>query len=191
VRGASSTVLLALLLLSGCTPKAKTPEEAYRRFAKAINDGSGAELFDALDQPTRWAWMSVQKWQREAYDIVISNYPQGPARERELHRFEKGATAGSARDFFTSEVGQSLLPSLAPLVVVANPSFEVEPPGDLAEAVLPQGGRVRFARGSNGGWGFAGLAPHAEDRKARAYHDLEVVRASAADYERAAARGTP
>jgi hypothetical protein len=178
----------ALVAAAGCTFKAKTPEEAYRRFSKAITTRDGGALFDALDQTTRWNWMTVQKWHREAYDIVISNYPPGPERERELRRFEKGATAPSAREMFATEVAPGLLPLLAPLVV-EHTTVEIEPPGDIAEIVLPAGGRVRFALGSKGGWGFAGLAPDAEGRKNRAYHDLEQVRANAADYERAAARG--
>jgi len=179
----------AALAGGGCTFKAKTPEEAYRRFSKAISERDGAALFDALDQSTRWNWMTVQKWHREAYDIVISNYPPGPERDRELRRFEKGATAPSAREMFKLEVAPGLLPLLAPLVVADKTTVEIEPPGDVAEIVLPAGGRVRFAVGSKGGWGFAGLAPDAEARKNRAYHDLEQVRANAADYERAAARG--
>ena len=119
---------------------------------------------------------------------MISNYPEGPGRERELHRFEKGATASSARELFASEIGADFLTSLARLVVATSPQFETQPPGDVAEAVLPDGGRVRFSHTLRSGWGFAGLAPQAEDRKSRAYHDLELVRASAADYERAAAR---
>ena len=43
-------------------------------------------------------------------------------------------------------------------------------------------------RGQNGGWGYGGLYIQADELKNRAYHDLELVRASAADYERAAAR---
>ena len=154
-----------------------------------MSERDGAALFDALDQSTRWAWMTVQKWHREAYDIVISNYPPGPERDRELRRFEKGATATSARELFKADVAPEMLPLLAPLVV-QNTTVEIEPPGDVAEIVLPAGGRVRFALGSKGGWGFAGMAPDAEARKNRAYHDLEQVRANAADYERAAARGT-
>jgi hypothetical protein len=38
------------------------------------------------------------------------------------------------------------------------------------------------------GWGYAGLAVQGEDVKRRAIADLELVRMSAADYERAAAR---
>ena len=177
------------LAMAGCTAKARTPQEAYRRFSQAVSARDGGALFDALDQTTRWNWMTVQKWHREAYDIVISNYPPGPERDRELRRFEKGATAPSAREMFKLEVAPGLLPLLAPLVVADKTTVEIEPPGDVAEIVLPAGGRVRFAVGSKGGWGFAGLAPDAEARKNRAYHDLEQVRANAADYERAAARG--
>ncbi len=54
--------------------------------------------------------------------------------------------------------------------------------------MLEGGGRLLFARGQDGGWGYAGIAKQTADEKNRAYHDLEVVRASAADYERAAAR---
>ena len=55
-------------------------------------------------------------------------------------------------------------------------------------AVLASGMRVELKRASNGEWGYAGLSKRAEEDKNRAYHDLEVVRASAADFERAAAR---
>jgi hypothetical protein len=197
VRGAARSsvpVRIVVLLCAGlggvgCAPKSKTPAEAYARFSQAVTARDGGALYDALDQSTRWAWMTVQTWHREAYDIVISNYPQGPERERELRRFEKGATASSARELFKAEMATTMLPLLAPLVVAGTPTIETVPPGDVAEVVLPAGGRVRFARGEKGGWGFNGFAPDAESRKMRAYHDLEQVRANAADYERAAARG--
>jgi hypothetical protein len=173
--------------LAGCRHVIKTPAEAYQRFSAAVTARDGGALFDALDQPTRWAWMSIQKFHREAYDIVLSNYPEGPERERESHRFQGGATATSARELFRAEIAPGVLPMLAPLVAtdakVENPS-----PDGHAAAVLASGGRVPFARGEDGGWGFSGLAKDAEDLKSRSYHDLEVVRASAADYERAATR---
>ncbi|HET6281427.1 MAG TPA: hypothetical protein VFH73_10680 [Polyangia bacterium] len=180
---------LVLLLVSGlgCAPKAKNPAEAYARFSQAVHAGDGGALFDALDPPTRWAYLSLQKFHREAYDIVLSNYPEGSARERELHRFQRGATATSARELFKAEMAPALLPMLKPLAVT-DATIETAPSGNEAAAVLPSGGRVALGRGENGGWGFAGLAKQALEQKTRAYHDLELVRASAADYERAAAR---
>jgi len=173
--------------LAGCRHVVKTPAAAYQRFSAAVTARDGGALFDALDQPTRWAWMSIQKFHREAYDIVLSNYPEGPERERESHRFQGGATATSARELFRAEIAPGVLPLLAPLVA-ADAKVEDPSPDGHAAAVLASGARVPFARGENGGWGFSGLAKDAEDLKARAYHDLEVVRASAADYERAATR---
>jgi hypothetical protein len=171
---------------AGCN-KAKTPAEAYKRLAAAVNAGDGGALFDALDQETRWNWMSIQKFHREAYDIVLSNYPEGEIRERETRRFERAATATSARDLFIKDAAPTVLPMLRPLVLADAP-IEAGPTPDEAAAVLASGARVELRRDKNGGWGYAGLAKRAEEDKNRAWHDLELVRASAADFERAAAR---
>jgi hypothetical protein len=190
VRGLASVVVLTAAvgaMAGGCRHKAGSPDEAYRLFSRAVMERDGGALFDSLDQRSRWALMTVQKWHREAYDIVLSNYPEGPERQRELRRFEKGATAPSARALFKAEVAPGLFPTLAPLVA-PNPRIEVLPSGNLADAVLPSGARVRLTHEKRQGWAYGGLGDDAEERKARAYHDLELVRASAADYERAAAR---
>ena len=133
--------------------------------------------------------MTIQKYHREAYDIVLSNYPEGPVREREKGRFEHAATAlVGARAVPHRRRRPALLPTLVPLAQgIPRDRARARRDGQ-ATAVLDNGQRVPLARGEDGGWGFAGLAKQAEDDKNRAYHDLEVVRASAADYERAAAR---
>ena len=180
-------LVAASALGAGCRHKAKSAGEAYKRFSTAVNAGDGGGLFDALDQETRWNWMSIQKFHREAYDIVLSNYPEGEIRERETRRFEHAATAPSARDLFLMDAAPAILPMLRPLVLSEAP-IEAGANADQAAAVLASGARVEFHRGSSGDWGFAGLAKRAEEDKNRAYHDLEAVRASAADFERAAAR---
>jgi len=100
--------------IAGCRSKAKTPADGYKRLSEAVNAGDGGALFDALDQQTRWNWMSIQKFHREAYDIVLSNYPEGEVRERETRRFERAATAPSARDLFISDAAPTILPMLRP-----------------------------------------------------------------------------
>src|ERR1700755_445974 len=87
---ARTLAALAVVGAFGCA-KARTPEEGYRRFCKAVTAKDAPALFEALDQKSRWDWMTVQKSHREAYDIILSNYPEGPARDREVHRFERGA----------------------------------------------------------------------------------------------------
>jgi hypothetical protein len=193
VRRSGTLVLVTLLAASfaSCS-RARTPEEAYRRLAAAVSAGDGAALFDALHQPARWAWMSVQKYHREAYDIVLSNYPE-PEREREKRRFEPAATVSSARELFKTDGAPRVIATLGPLLAAAGAGavkFEAAPSGTEATAVLPSGARLPFADSGHGGWGYAGIDAEAEDQKLRAYHDLEVVRANAADYERAAARSS-
>ena len=183
VLAASAVALFA----AGCRHKSRTPEEAYQRFADAVKKGDGAALFDALDQATRWDLMTIQKAHREAYDIVLSNYPEGPERDREKRRYEPAATATSARELFRTATAPGLLPMMQ-AQVTATAHLERGANDGQADAVTEGGAHLPFALGQDGGWGYAGLDKQVADEKNRAYHDLDVVRASAADYERAAAR---
>ena len=144
-------------------------------------------MFQALDQDSRWHWMTTQKANREGYDIILSNYPEGVERERQLRRFERGATLGSGRALFVEEVGRAALPTLRE-VCVPGTRFEMAADGASAVAVAPSGKRAPFRRGSRGGWGYAGFADDADDRQKRAVADVEQVRVNAADFERAASR---
>ena len=171
----------------GCRHKSKTPAEAYKRLTAAVTAGDGGGLFDALDQEARWNWMSIQKFHREAYDIVLSNYPEGEIREREVRRFERAATASSARELFATDAAPAVIATLKPMVSAGAP-IETGTTADDAVGIGPAGARVELHRSKSGDWGYAGLDKRAEEDKNRAYHDLELVRASAADFERAAAR---
>lgn len=181
---------LAILALAAsigaCRHKAKTPADGYKRLVAAVTGENAGALFDALDQETRWNWMSIQKFHREAYDIVLSSYPEGEIRERETRRFERAATAPSARDLFIADAAPALLASLRPLMAAGAP-IAAGATDDTAAAVLPSGARVELKRIKDD-WGYGGLAQRAEEDKNRAWHDLESVRQSAADFERAAAR---
>ena len=44
------TIAALSVSIAGCRQKAKTPAEAYKRLAAAVNAGDGGALFDALDQ---------------------------------------------------------------------------------------------------------------------------------------------
>jgi hypothetical protein len=195
---------MALHLGAGCRRQARSAEQALARLQNVVANRDPAALFDVLDQRSRWAWMTIQKSHREAYDIILSNYPEGPERERELRRFQKGAVLGSARALFADELGQGALAQLAsPLppvqrfeTVAAAPAAAAPATGPdpesaeelVREAILTDGTRLPFRRGPDGSWGYSGLARTSAERQNRALHDVELVRASAADYERAAAR---
>lgn len=178
----------AAALDGGCSRRAKTPEEAYQRLSDAVAARDGSQLFDALDLETRWSWMTAHRAHRESYDIVLSNYPEDE-RDRQLRRFESGATSESAREMFARQLTEQTWTDLkAQLATAGTP--QVVGDGNSAEVALPDGRKLVLRKGKDkrGGWGYSGLAEAAEQLKRRALADLELIRTSAADYERAATR---
>jgi hypothetical protein len=192
----AAAALLGLAVLAtgaGCAGGGKTPEQAYQHLGEAVTARDPLRLYDALDLDTRWSWMSVQRAQRESYDIVLSNFPEGHERERALRRFEAGAHSESARDLFARELDPAVVPELAARLAAAGAAPRIAVQGERAEvaaggAMAPLG----FRKGAGGrwGWGYAGLADRGEQAKQRALADLEGMRSSAAEYERAAARAS-
>ena len=180
-----AALLLALALGSAgaCRRGSSSPEAALARLAEAVAARDARLLFAALDHDTRASWLAIQRAHRESYDIVLSNFPEGEERERRVRRFEAGALAESATDLFAREQSPTIWAALA----TAGRAPRLAVRGDMAEASATGARPLRFRRG-RGGWGYAGFADHAEDLKRRAWADLEQIRTSAADWERAAAR---
>ncbi|MCG5052305.1 MAG: hypothetical protein KA712_05035 [Myxococcales bacterium] len=181
-----SGAFVAGLVLAACTARGpKTPEAAFARLSEAVSARNAEDLFEALDQDTRWSWMTVQKCQREAFDVVLSNFPEGPDRERQLRHLEAGATAETAAELFAARMGTEALASLAgrlpepPVFTVAG-----------SEAATPaRSGAALLFRQIEQRWGYAGFSSAAEEQKRRAVADLELIKTSATDYERARLRG--
>jgi hypothetical protein len=187
-----SVILSSLVAGSGCGPRgARTPAEAHARLSAAVGARDGALLWNAVDQDTRWSWMTIQRAWREAYDITQSAVPEGAERVRLLARFEPGTTSENAQTLFAKMLSPEDWSSLRTLVDAAGTRTpEASPPGESADIVTSAGTLVyRKAHDKHWGWGFSGLAARAEDIKRTAIADLERLRSDAADYERAATRG--
>lgn len=177
-----------------CGPaKAKSPAEAQSRLREAANTRDARKLWNALDQDTRWSWMTIQRAWREAYDITLSNLPEGPNRDRLQARFEPGATAENAEQVFLKMVTkEDWIKVSADVSGMGNREPKLDP-SETSAAVATPSGPVSFRNAHNRywGWGYAGLSDQAEDLKRTASTDLENLRKEAADYERAATRGAP
>jgi hypothetical protein len=188
--------LLACLLLTvgaagACKRGAKTPEEAYHRFVEAVRTKNVERLYGALDLETRWSWMTIRRAHREAYDILLSNLPEGQERDQATRRFEAAALSEDDVSLFRDHLGQERWderwPALAAGLPPTPPGFR--PAGENeVEIELSPGRSLRFRKGSDGRWGFSGFAADADERKRRAVADLEIIRNNAADQERAATR---
>jgi hypothetical protein len=188
-------LVLFPLMLSvgiGCSPRgASSPAEAHARLAAAVAAHDSAKLWNALDQDTRWSWMTIQRAWREAYDITQSAVPDGPERVRLLARFEPAATSEDAQTLFSKMLLADEWQQTAALLAVAEARQpELAPSGESSEIATRDGPLVfRKAHSRFWGWGYSGLAARAEQTKRTASADLERMRANAADYERAATRG--
>lgn len=149
-------------------------------------------LWNALDQDTRWSWMSIQRAWRECYDITLSAFPEGGERTRLLERFEPGATSENAQTLFAKMLSPKDWTAIQALLTAAGSRPPVmTPPGETSEIATEAGSLVyRKSHNRHWGWGYAGLSPRAEQLKRTASADLDRMRLDAADYERAATRGT-
>jgi hypothetical protein len=189
--------LLGFLLLSlglGCIQRgAKSPAEAEVRLLSAISARNPQDLWNALDQDTRWSWQSIQRAWREAYDITLSNVPEGRERDRLQARFKTGATSENAAQLFAALLTAQEWDRLAKLATdLGSTALKLDPSGTSATVETPQGPVVyRKAHDRFWGWGYSGLAEKAEELKRTAATDLEMLRKNSADFERAAARGSP
>ncbi len=169
-------------MFAACGQGAKSPQDAYARFADAVRARDGMKLFAAVDLDTQSAWLTVQRSQRECYDILLSVFPEGAERDRQLRRFETGARSESAASLFAQQLLPATWASLA-ATLEDQPEFRIN---DGEAEVGTRGLRLR--RDKRGGWAYAGLADQAEQQRKRAWGDLDVLRRSAADLERAAVR---
>jgi hypothetical protein len=184
-----ASAVLAGALSAGCRRGARSPEAAYARFAEAVKTRDGKRLYDALDLETRWSWMTVRRAHREAYDIILSNFPEGPERDQRSRRYEAAAQSDSEAALFAEQLAPPRWEELTAAIRGLPDQPPLQPAGAGEMTVAPAtGAPLRFRKGQDGRWGYAGLAAEAEDRKRRASADLELTRSSAADFERAAAR---
>ena len=171
--GARLLLLAALagtLAGSACRRGARSEEQARARLAEAVKARDGEKLYAALDLPTRHSWMSIRRAHREAYDIILSNFPEGPERERQIARYEPAALSENEAALFAEQLTAARWRELD--AVLTGPAAKLE-----------------LRKSDDGTWGFAGFAAESEERKRRAAADLDLIRSSAADFERAATRG--
>jgi len=187
-------IILALLILTCAScgaGRARTPAEAHARLASAVAARDGMNLWNALDQDTRWSWMTIERAWRECYDITQSAVPEGPERTRLLARFEPGATSESAQTLFAKMLTPEEWTTTQALLAAAGARLpEMDASGESSTIATPAGElRYRKAHNRFWGWGYSGFAARAEQLKRTAHGDLDRMRTDAADYERAATRG--
>jgi len=182
-------VLAALLLFlaSGRVmhlpfPSDHTPEGAYLRIAKSLDEGEAREVFPYLETDAQWASYSIKDARAKALARVLASYPE-PQRAELAKAYAALANAPDGADvfaLFAAEKGWALR-LRRDLSGVAH----VDTEGDRATVVTARGTRYPFRRRDNGIWGLTLFTAQILAESERAARDLAVVSAAADDYDRA------
>jgi hypothetical protein len=184
---AIAAVAVALVLASGGVmhlpfPSDHTPEGAYLRIAKSVDEGHVQEIFPYLETEAQWASYSVRDARAKAYARVTTSYPE-PQRSELMKAYGPFANAPDGADVFALFAAQkgwvgSLRRDLSGV-------GHVEREGERATVVTARGTRYPFRLRDNGMWGLTLFTAQLLSESERAARDLGVVSAAADDYDRA------
>jgi hypothetical protein len=163
-------------------PSDRTPEGAYLRIAKSLDEDRPREVFAYLETEAQWACYSVRDARKAASARVAASYPE-PQRAELLRAYAPLALAPDGADVFALFARQKGwdVRLRRDLSGVANVDLE----GERASVVTARGTRYPFRRRDNGIWGITLFTAQLLAESERAARDLAVVNAAADDYDRA------
>ncbi len=184
-----AATLLALVTVAGGCPRTRssrpTPESAVAALARA--GGDAAQLYDLLDQDSRWSVISVHRDLRTICELVRAQYPKD-RQAPELHRCRPAELARDPRAFFVSQAaGWGLLGGLSGLTGKETPQGSGEqrtvpraggPPLLLCQT--PAEGKPSSAPGTS--WAYCGAHEELERLKLKTARDLASVQENAEAY---------
>jgi hypothetical protein len=163
-------------------PADTTPEGAYLRIAKAIDDGRISDMFPYLETDAQWASHTIRDERAKACARIRGSYPKGQGDDL-LRAYGPLGDAPGGADVFALLAAQKRW--VTHLRRDLSGVAKVEIAGERASVVTTRGTRYPFRVRENGIWGLtlfsAALLAEAE----RASRDLAVVNAAADDYDRA------
>jgi len=169
-------------------PSDRTPEGAYLRIAKAVQEDHIEEVFPYLETEAQWASYTIKDARAQACERVRRSYPKGEGEEL-VAAYSPLADKSDGADVFATIARQRGF--VARLRRDLSAVARVETDADRATVVTQRGTRYPFHRRDNGIWGMtlftASLLAEAE----KASRDIDVVTMAAGDYDKARGGAPP
>lgn len=164
-------------------PSDRTPEGAYARVAKAVNQGRPEDFFAYLETAAQHAAFTIHDYRKKARDIVLAAYPE-PERGRLAEQYAPEALVPDGPSLFALYAEKRGF--MARLRRDMSGIASVEINGDRAVVVTAHGTRYAFRRRpENGIWGLTLFTATLTAEAERAARDLSMVEKAAADYAHA------
>lgn len=163
-------------------PSDRTPEGAYLRIAKAVNQGRPKDFFAYIETEAQHAAYTIRDYRKKARERVLATYPE-PERTKLEREYAPYATAPDGSDVFerySEERG-----FLGVLGRDMSGIAKVEIAGERATVETARGTRYAFRRRENGIWGLTLFTATLVGEAEKAARDLSVIEKAAEDYERA------
>jgi hypothetical protein len=163
-------------------PSDKTPEGAYLRISKSVNQGRPRDFFAYIETEAQHAAYTIRDYRRKARDRVLAAYPE-PERSDLSRKYEALATAPDGADVFALYSEERGFLTLLRRDVSGIAKVDVS--GERATVETARGTRYAFRRRENGIWGITLFTAVLVTEAEKAARDLSVIEKAASDYERA------
>ena len=180
-------IVLAAVGLAGLVsalryPSDKTPEGAYLRVAKSVNQGRARDFFAYIETEAQHAAYTIHDYRKKARDLVLAAYPE-PDRSEISRKYEALAAAPDGADVFALYSEERGFLTLLRRDVSGIAKVDVS--GERATIETARGTRYAFRKRENGIWGLTLFTAVLVSEAEKAARDLSVIEKAASDYERA------
>ena len=166
-------------------PSDHTPEGAYLRIVAGVNRGRPEDFFPYIETHAEHSCFTIRDYRRKARERVLASFPE-PERSRLAAEYEAEASAEEGRDVFALYARQRGWLDLLRRDMSGIERVEIQ--GERATVVTVRGTRYPFRRRENGAWGLTLFTATLVGEGEKAARDFSMIRAAAADYERAKKR---
>lgn len=166
-------------------PSDRTPEGAYLRVVKAVNEGKPEEFFAYIEEEAQHASFTIGNYRREALALARRSYPEAEYTALEVEYGPLAAAKDGAQVFAHYAKSEGWMAQLRRDLSGID---HVERSGKRATVETTKGTRYAFRERPNGIYGLTAFTPALTEEAARAARDLELVKQAAADYQRSEKR---
>lgn len=166
-------------------PSDRTPEGAYLRVVKAVNEGKPAEFFAYIEEEAQHACFTIRNYRKEALELAKRSFPEEEYVALEVEYGQMAAAKDGAEVFAHYAKSEGWM---AQLRRDLSGIHHVERSGKRATVQTIKGTRYAFRERPNGIYGLTAFTPALAEEAARAARDLELVKQAAADYQRSKKR---
>lgn len=163
-------------------PSDKTPEGAYLRIAKSVNQGRPRDFFAYVETEAQHAAYTIRDYRKKARARVLAAYPE-PERSDLSRKYEALAAAPDGADVFAIYSEERGFLTLLRRDVSGIAKVDVS--GERATVETVRGTRYAFRKRENGIWGLTLFTAVLVSEAEKAARDLSIIENAAADYERA------